>query len=432
VTPLRIIHIADSTDGVPWLTNIVCEQARRGHDVRVVIPRNSGTVPRVLEECGVPFDVMPVELPPPSQVFTLAWRLLRIARYLRRQRPDVVQYHLFTSIIIGRLASWLADVPIRISMIPSPLFLESPILGDVEIGTLFADTRVIATCERTRELYASRGVPAEKVRLSYYTPDATAFDPSKADRERFRRELGLSDDQPLIGFIAYFYPPMRSTYSPPYLRNKGVKGHEVLFAAAPKVLARYPDAKFVLVGKGTSSGGDAYEQQLRENVREARLSHAIFFAGERDDIPDILAASDVTLQCSLCENLGGSIESLLMERPLVVTRVGGLVDSVIDQETGLVVEPGNSEELADAILRLLDDRPLAARLAAAGRAFMHERFSLRRTVDDLDAVYEETSALHRRGYRIVVSIVRMFTLPLRMMRLLPAVVSAIIRRGRRA
>lgn len=426
MTRLRIIHIADSTDGVPWLTNIVCEQARRGHDVRVVLPRNSGNVPRLLEACGIPFDVLPIELPPPSRALTFAFRLLRIARYLRRHRPDVVHYHLFTSIIVGRLASWIADVPIRISMIPSPLFLESPILSDLELATLFTDTRIIATCERTRALYESRGVSQDKVRLAYYTPDTDAFDPAKADPQTLRRELGLSDTQPVIGFVAYFYPPMRSAYSPAYLRGKGVKGHEVLFAAAPKVLARYPDAKFVLVGKGTSDGA-AYEQQLRDAVRDAGLAHAILFAGERDDIPDTLAACDITLQCSLCENLGGSIEALLMQRPLIATRVGGLVDSVIDEHTGLLVEPSNSEQLADAILRLLDDRTLAARLGSAGRAFMLERFTLARTADDLDVVYEE--CVRRDGYRIVVSIIRTLVLPFRLARLLPAIVRAIVRRA---
>ncbi|MEA2572073.1 MAG: hypothetical protein QOI24_4074 [Acidobacteriota bacterium] len=425
LTRLRIIHIADSTDGVPWLTNIVCEQARRGHDVRVVLPRDSGSVPRLLEESGIPFDVLPIELPPPSRALTFAFRLLRIARYLRRHRPDVVHYHLFTSIIVGRLASWIADVPIRISMIPSPLFLESPILSDLELTTLFADTRIIATCERTRALYASRGVPAENVRLAYYTPDTDAFDPANANPTTLRRDLELSDTQPVIGFVAYFYPPMRSAYSPAYLRGKGVKGHEVLFAAAPKVLERYPDAKFVLVGKGTSDGA-AYEQQLRAAVHDAGLAHAILFAGERDDIPDTLAACDVTLQCSLCENLGGSIESLLMGRPLIATRVGGLVDSVIHEKTGLLVEPSNSDELADAIIRLLDDRALAAQLGAAGRAFMLERFTLARTVDDLDDVYEE--APRQDGYRIAVSIVRALALPLRLAKLFPAIVKAIIRR----
>ncbi|MCU1229627.1 MAG: uncharacterized protein JWO97_2511, partial [Acidobacteria bacterium] len=188
----------------------------------------------------------------------------------------------------------------------------------------------------------------------------------------------------------------------------------------------YPDAKFVLVGKGTSDGA-AYEQQLRDAVRDAGLAHAILFAGERDDIPDTLAACDVTLQCSLCENLGGSIEALLMQRPLIATRVGGLIDSVIDEQTGLLVEPSNSEQLADAIIRLLDDRALAARLGAAGRAFMLERFTLARTVDDLDLVYEECA--RRDGYRIVVSIVRTLALPFRLARLLPAIVRAIVRRG---
>ncbi|HYM60462.1 MAG TPA: glycosyltransferase family 4 protein [Thermoanaerobaculia bacterium] len=433
--PLRIIHIAASTQGVPWLTNIVREQARRGHDVRVVLPRASGTVPRVLEECGVPFDVLPIELPRPTHPFAFLSRLITIARYLRRHRADVVQYHLFPSIIMGRLASWIADVPIRISMIPSPLLLESPVFGPVDLGTTFADTRIIATCERTRELYLEHGVAPEKVCLVYYAPDTDAFDPAKADPERLRRDLGLRRDQPVIGFVAYFYPPMETANAPPYLRSKGIKGHEVLFAAAPRVLERYPEAKFVLVGNGQGAAGVLYERRLRDDVRAAGLAHAILFAGERDDIPDTLAACDVTLQCSLCENLGGSIEALTMGRPLIATRAGGLVDSVKHERTGLTVEPENSAELAEAILRLLDDPALAARLGAAGRALMLERFTLRRTADDLDALYDicarSLASEPRRGrYRIAIGIVRTIALPFRLARLFTMVLKAISRSHR--
>jgi glycosyltransferase involved in cell wall biosynthesis len=95
----------------------------------------------------------------------------------------------------------------------------------------------------------------------------------------------------------------------------------------------------------------------------------------------------VAVQCSLTENLGGTIEALLMERPVVATRVGGMPESVRDGETGLLVPPADPPALAAAILHLLRSPRFGAELGRAGRRLMLERFTSARTVDDVDAVY---------------------------------------------
>src|SRR6202030_3494642 len=100
-------------------------------------------------------------------------------------------------------------------------------------------------------------------------------------------------------------------------------------------------------------------------------------------VASLLAAADVAVQCSLTENLGGTIEALLMECPVVATRVGGMPESVRDGETGLLVPPSDPAALAAAILRLLEHRDEAAAFGRAGRALMLERFTAARTADDV-------------------------------------------------
>ena len=411
--PLRIVHLAGTPNGAPWLIGILKEQKRRGHDVRAVIASSDGTIAPALDREGIPYDTMYLGLSERGSSLDAGRRVFAVARYLRELRADVVMYHLFPSIVIGRLSAWLADAPLRFSMIPSPLFLESPYLSDIEAATAWADTRVIATCEKTRTLYRERNIANGKIEMTYYGVDESAFDPATASRTKLRQELGIDDETAVVGMVAYFYAPNRNQFmTPPFMIGRGAKGHDILFEAIPRVLAEFPNAKFVLVGKGWLPPGLEYERELRQMVVDMGLSDAVIFAGERTDIPDTLAAFDVALQCSLTENLGGSIEGLLMERPMVVTRVGGFADSVLHEKTGLLVPHSDPAALSEAILRLLRDRAFAATLGANGRRWMIERFTLRRTCDDLDEIYQRC-APKRRGYSLLRMLLRVPQLPFR-------------------
>lgn len=391
--PLRVLHLAGTANGAHWMYEQVRELRERGHDVTGVIAGASGTLAAHFERDGIPYHVLDLDVLSSRNLVGAASKLLALARLFRRLRPDVVHYHLFSSIILGRLAAWLADVPVRFSMIPGPYYLQAPLLSEIDARTAWLDTKVIASCELTRTLYTGFGVPREQVELIYYGQDARLFDPDGADGARVRRELGISPERPIVGDVAYFYPPQpASPFTPPYLVGRGVKGHDVLLRAVPEVIAAVPDALFLLVGEGWGPGGAAYQAQLEALAAELGVSHAVRFTGARRDIPDTLAAFDVSVQCSLNENLGGSIESLLMARPFIATAVGGLVDAVLHEETGLLVPPDDAPALARAIIRLLQDRPLAQRLARQGRARALELFTLSKAVEDLDALYARGAA----------------------------------------
>jgi glycosyltransferase involved in cell wall biosynthesis len=134
--------------------------------------------------------------------------------------------------------------------------------------------------------------------------------------------------------------------------------------------------------------GEAYRQRLIGECRkDDLLRDRVIFTGHWDDVPSLLAACDVAVQCSITENLGGTIEALLMARPVVATRVGGMPESVRDGETGLLVPPSDPEGLAAAILRLLRNRDEGAAFGRAGRHLMLERFTMARMIDDVDALY---------------------------------------------
>lgn len=401
IRPLRVLHVAGTENGAAWMHEQVRSLRNRGHDATAIISGAGGTLAPRFTADNIPFEVAELDVFG-GRPLDAARRVIALARAFRRLRPDVVQCHLFSSIILGRMAAWLADVPVRLSMIPGPYYLEAPGLSGIDVRTASLDTKVIASCEYTRELYERQGIPRSHVELIYYGQDPTRFDPANADGLRVRRELGIDPARPVVGDVAYFYPASPDgPFTPPHLVDRGIKGHETLLHAVPRVLATIPDALFVLVGEGWGTAGAAYQRQLEVLAADLAVTHAVRFTGSRTDIPDTLAAFDVSVQCSLNENLGGSIESLLMERPLVASAVGGLVDAVLHERTGLLVPPGDSVALADAIIRLLQDRPLASRLAASGRTHALSVLTLDTTVDGLEALYLRELKTRRGGrYRL--------------------------------
>ena len=207
-----------------------------------------------------------------------------------------------------------------------------------------------------------------------------------------RRELGLQAGTPLVGQVAYFYPVLDGPFAPPAVRGRGVKGHEDFVDAARLVLDSRPDVRFVLVGDGWGPIGERHRDDIRQRCRDLGIEDAVLFTGRRTDVADVLAALDVSVQCSLSENYGGTLESLLMRAPTIATRVGGMPEAVRHEQTGLLVEPRDPAGLAAAMLRLLDDRPLGRRLGAAGREHMLERFTTESSVAGIDAVYRELAA----------------------------------------
>jgi glycosyltransferase involved in cell wall biosynthesis len=390
VNKLKVLHVAATASGASWMVDILRGLRSRGYEVSALISGAQGDLAPKLKREGIPYYVGELDLF--SNPALAVPKTLRLANFLRKHQFDIVHYHLFASVISGRIAAYLADVPLRYSMITGPYHLEAPTPSRIDCKTVWMDTKVIASCEYTRQLYRSKGVPWNRIERIYYGADESRFDPATSDASKLRRELGIPKGTPVVGMVAYFYAPLpKGSWTPPHLQGRALKGHETLLQAARIVLKKNPRTKFVLVGKGWGAIGEEYETQLRTSAREMGVDKSVIFAGARTDVPDALASFDVSVQCSLNENLGGTIESLLMARPTIATAVGGMPDSVRDWQTGLLVPPDDKDELAKAILTLLNNRRRARLLGQNGRRLMLREFTLTRTVDDIDRLYQSSA-----------------------------------------
>jgi glycosyltransferase involved in cell wall biosynthesis len=191
------------------------------------------------------------------------------------------------------------------------------------------------------------------------------------DRGKARAALGLPADTPLVGIVATL---------------RGWKGHRFLVSALedPRLAA----AKLVIVGDGPQ------ERALRAQAGKAHLSGRVIFAGRQADVVPWLHAMDVfALPSTGHETTPQAIQqALACEIPVVTTPAGAGLELIQHEKTGIVVDQESAQSLADGIVRILQDRELAQRLAQAGRAHVLANFTSAVMLDAMERVLGEVVA----------------------------------------
>ena len=211
---------------------------------------------------------------------------------------------------------------------------------------------------------------------SAYRPDR--FHPG-IDGSVLRAALGIGAATPLVGAVGRLVPD---------------KGQDDLLRAAAAILRRRPDARFVLVGTGTA------EPALRALAAELGIGPACLFLGFRDDVPAITAALTVAVLASVDCDASPAVlkEALACGVPAVATDIGGAAEILRPGETGLVVPPHRPDELARAVLALLDDPARARGMGRRGSADVAARFGPDRLVEETLTAYRSVLARPaRRG-----------------------------------
>jgi glycosyltransferase involved in cell wall biosynthesis len=170
------------------------------------------------------------------------------------------------------------------------------------------------------------------------------------------------------------------------------KGHTIFFEAWSDVLQKYPHAVALLVGDGV------LRTEVETKAAQMGLMPSLRFLGVRDDVPKLLALVDIYVHPSLQEGHSNAIlEAMAAAKPVVACAVGGNVETVTAGQTGLLVPPGDSRALAEAIIRLLDNPDEATRFGAAARRVVAERFDERTMAARYEEVYERLVAEKTEG-----------------------------------
>jgi glycosyltransferase involved in cell wall biosynthesis len=335
----------------------------QGFDVRVGAFKRGGALVESLERQGVP--VVTFDARHRGDLGSL----LRLVRYLRRERIDILHAHLFYANVAARLAGRFASVPVVLTAHHDTDLWMGPHHRLVERWTAPLGDRVVACSEAVRRYAIERHrLPAAHVLTIANAIDAAAIPSGPEARARARAALGAAPDDLLAGTLGRLHEPK--------------KGLRVFLAAAARVAAAHPRVRFVLIGDGPARA------DLERLAEALGLSGRVRFAGERPDATTLLAGLDLLLQPSLWEGFGlSALEGMAAGLPVVASRVGGLPEVIRDGVDGILVPPGDAPRLAAAMTALLMDPERSERLGQAARERAGSEFHVDRLVHETASLY---------------------------------------------
>jgi len=326
----------------------------RGHHIEAICQPRALLVER-LTDAG--FTVHKVDMDGPVNYLK---GVAAVRGILKEGRFDVLNTHSRRDTVIAALAARLAG---------TPLIVRTRHLSN-KVGSMWSYTclphRVTTVSDHVRKYLIQRGVPANKV-ATVYSPIVL---PPPVERSTLRDELGLADDDIVVGCVAV----MRAT-----------KGHKDLIDAIVPLMASRPKLHLVFVG-----GGSPVFEQTQDYVATLGLQDRIHLMGMRRDVPNLLAGFDVFALATQQEASGTVyVEAQASGLPVIGTNVGGVAEMFRNGDTGILVPPKNPQALTDALQRLIDDPALRRRMGDAGRKMVWEEavFSPARLAETTEAVY---------------------------------------------
>ena len=303
---------------------------------------------------------------------------LRLARLIRRERPDILHTHTAKAGTVGRVAALLAGrraPPIVVHTFHGHVLrgyfgpLRSHFFRLLERWLAARTTALIAVSPQVRDDLVALGVaPPQRfvvVRLGIELDERVAA--GHNGRAESRRYLGIEPDRFAVGWIG---------------RMTAVKRTDDVLVAFKRLREEGIDAVLCMVGDGPD------RPELERRAHELGVVRDTLFLGYQEDVAPFYAAFDALVLPSSNEGTPVSaIEALAAGRPVVATRVGGVPDVVQEGRDGFLVDPGATDDLAERLTRLARDPDLRERMGAAGRERVLPRYAVARLIDDVDRLY---------------------------------------------
>lgn len=385
-TPIHLIQIIDRLNvGGPtpyllFLTKALESRGCRSLVVKGQVAAGEAEMDDVIRRSGI----RPVEVHGLSRAI-IPFRDLKVFvalyRLLRRVRPGIVHTHKSKAGVLGRVAAWLAGVPVTLHTFHGLVFKgyfsawKSYLIVLVERLLARRTDVLVAVSERQRdELLADRIAAPSRIRTVRLGVDLDPYLSRRRGDSGLRDELGFGPSVRLVGIVSRLVP---------------IKGVDIFLAAAEQVAETLPDVRFVVVGDGE------LRTELESIARARKLEDRVRFTGFRNDTARIYGALDLSVLSSHHEGLPVALlEAVATGCYVVASRVGGVPDLIRSERIGLMFAPGDSAGLAAGIQRALRER---REISVGERRKIVESYGLTRLAEDFSRLYRKLSENKRAG-----------------------------------
>ncbi|OGX33496.1 MAG: lipopolysaccharide heptosyltransferase II [Omnitrophica WOR_2 bacterium RIFCSPHIGHO2_01_FULL_48_9] len=319
---------------------------------------HGGSLVEELERSGSKHYVLPVH---EKSLWTVLQSIRALRQIIQKEKIDIVHAR-------SRIPAWIAYFACRQTAATLVTTCHGYYSGHWISRVMGWPKLVIVPSEVIgRHMIEQFGVSAKHIRLI----------PRSVDLEKFNipREDQPGRSQYIISIVG---------------RLTSLKGHTYFLRAMAKVVRTMPFVRIWIIGDAPPKK-EAYKHELELLVQRLGLTDSVEFLGNRKDIPQLLASTNVLVLSTVTQEAFGRVilEAQAAGVPVVATKVGGVVEIIDDEETGLLVLPKDIDAMAQAVIRLLNDKPLAAKLVSQAKKKLEQSFTLERMAGQTLKVYEE-------------------------------------------
>lgn len=361
---MNIVKVTEASDwdaGINQVLLMSKELSRRGHKVTVVCPAKS-----VLDLLCAKEKIPVRNLRIISDVNMLA--ATRLAGILIREKAEIVHAYHPKAHAVSLVSGYFN--------FRRPLLVVSrremqPLSTNLVSGAKYGSAGVsayVTPCESSAEGLLAAGV--EPARISVIPP---AMEMTRWESAKLIRPSMIMTRPYRVGMVA---------------RSAAGRGQEIFLCAVEMVAKRVPNSEFLIVGRGN--------EQMRKLARNLEITMKVHILGERRDMPEIMALLHLFVAPSTSDGISFPlIEAQASGVPCIGTRVKGISDFIVNNETGLVVEPGDPRALADAIAHFLQNPPAAMAMAQKAYERVRANMALGVVADRLEKLYRELIAMRK-------------------------------------
>ena len=376
---MKVLHVCKTSRGSRWASAQARVLTRRGIEVHVALPDLEGPVTSEWIANGAQVHRIDYTLSTLQPVATIR-SLEQLRGLVDVVQPDLIHSHHVQAAIMARLAlRGRYRVP-RVFQVPGPLHMEMFPFRMLELSTATSADYWIAMSRATLSHYLRAGVRSERVFLSYAGTENDRFKEQR--KGHLRRNLGLADSEFVVGNISYIYAP--KWYC---MQRVGLKRHEDLIDGISLAVEKDRSIRGVLIG-GPWGTDSTYFEKLRQYARK-RSGNAVLMPGafDQEEVASTIWDFDCVAHVPMSENCGGVVEPLLCGIPTIASRIGGLVEVVMDGSTGVTVPVGDPGALSEAILFVRNHYGAMRNQAHAGQMLVQTMFDVNRTALEVEEIY---------------------------------------------